>query len=129
MAEENSVPVGTVGWMDLTVDDAPGVRDFYRTVVGWSASDVNMGEYADFTMIAPATGEAVAGVCHARGSNAGMPPQWMIYITVADLEASAATCREHGGEVVVEPRAAGGGRFCVIRDPAGAICGLYQAAV
>ena len=33
-------PIGTFGWFDLTVDDAPRVRDFYREVVGWSPEDV-----------------------------------------------------------------------------------------
>jgi len=28
--------VGRIGWLDLTVPDAPEVRDFYRQVVGWS---------------------------------------------------------------------------------------------
>jgi predicted enzyme related to lactoylglutathione lyase len=29
--------VGKIGWLDLTVDDADAVRDFYREVVGWKA--------------------------------------------------------------------------------------------
>ena len=42
------------------------------------------------------------------------------------VEASAAACVAHGGEVIVPVRGAGGGRFCVIRDPAGATAALYQ---
>ena len=30
-------PVGTIGWTDLTVPDADGLRDFYSAVVGWGA--------------------------------------------------------------------------------------------
>ena len=30
----------------------------------------------------------VAGVCHARGANANIPPVWLVYFTVADLAAA-----------------------------------------
>jgi predicted enzyme related to lactoylglutathione lyase len=82
---------GTIGWIDMTVDDAETVRDFYKAVVGWGHENVSMGDYADFSMTTPC-GEAVSGICHARGSNAGLA----------------------------------GGRFCVIRDPAGSTAALYQ---
>lgn len=117
--------VGKIGWIDTTVDDAGGLRDFYAAVVGWHTEDVSMGDYADYVMKTP-SGDAVAGVCHARGSNAELPPGWLIYITVADVDASAGRCRELGGKVIVEPRGLAGGRFCVVEDPAGAIAALFQ---
>lgn len=118
--------VGKIGWIDMTVGDADGIRDFYKSVVGWGHEDVSMGDYSDYSMTMPATGEAVSGICHSRGTNAELPPGWLIYIVVADVEASAAACLEHGGEVLVEPRGLAGGRFCVIRDPAGSTAALYQ---
>lgn len=118
--------IGKIGWIDMTVDDAGGLRDFYQKVVGWNVEDTSMGDYADYTMMSPGDGEAIAGVCHARGSNADQPGGWMIYITVADVDASAAACVDMGGKVVVEARALAGGRFCVIEDPNGATTALYQ---
>lgn len=115
---------GTISWQDLTVEDAEKVRDFYASVVGWSPEPLNMGTYSDFVM--NADGQAVAGVCHARAGNATVPPVWLIYITVDDLDHSIAECDRLGGSLVVPPRSYGGGRFCVIKDPAGAICALYQ---
>ncbi len=117
--------VGKIGWIDMSVENAGEIRDFYKAVVGWGSEDVSMGEYADYSMTT-AGGEAVSGICHARGSNAELPPGWLIYITVADAAASAAACTAHGGELLVEPRDLAGGRFCVIRDPSGAIAALYQ---
>ena len=120
--------MGTLGWFDLTVADAPGVRDFYQAVVGWTASGVDMSEYEDFTMSA-ADGKAVAGVCHARGSNEGMPAQWLAYVHVANLDASLSEVVARGGEVLRPARSAGGmGRFAVIRDPAGAALALFEPA-
>lgn len=126
MSGGEHMPIGTVGWRDLTVENAEAVRDFYRDVVGWKSEPVDMGDYSDFNMVAPATGEAVAGICHARGSNADLPPQWLLYIVVEDVDRSASKCEALGGEVVAPVRALAGGRFCVILDPAGATCALFE---
>jgi hypothetical protein len=119
---------GTIAWTDLTVENADDVRDFYGAVVGWKPEPVPMGDYADYAMGPPA-GDPVAGICHARGPNAGLPAQWLIYLMVADLEASMAACRERGGAIISGPRDMGpSGSMCVIRDPAGAVAALIQPA-
>ena len=66
----NTVETGKIGWIDITVDDATGLRDFYARVVGWKPEDVGMGDYSDFNMTMPGSGEPAAGICHARGGNA-----------------------------------------------------------
>jgi predicted enzyme related to lactoylglutathione lyase len=119
--------IGKIGWIDMTVDDADGLRDFYKTVVGWNVEDTSMGEYSDYTMMSPDDNAAIAGICHARGTNAELPGGWLIYITVADVAASAAACIASGGQLVVEPRGLAGGQFCVIKDPSGATAALYQS--
>jgi len=115
---------GEISWTDLTVERAEQVRDFYEAVVGWTPEPLSMGTYSDFVMNANGTG--TAGICHARGSNADLPPVWLIYITVDDLDHSLDECERLGGSLVSAPRSYGGGRSCVIKDPAGAICALYQ---
>ncbi len=120
---------GAIGWVDLTVPNAEAVRDFYQSVAGWSSMPVDMGGYSDYSMTTPETGAAVAGVCWSRGVNAGLPAAWLIYITVPDLEESIRRCTEMGGVVLTPPPAGdGGARYCVIRDPAGAVAALYQPA-
>lgn len=118
---------GTIGWIDLTVPDAVRVRDFYAAVVGWTATPVDMDGYEDFCVAPPGREDPVAGICHARGENATQPAQWMMYVIVTDLAASLDACRANGGTVVVGPREVGEARMAVIRDPAGAVVGLYQA--
>jgi predicted enzyme related to lactoylglutathione lyase len=126
MSGGSKPPVGSIGWCDLTVPDADGVRDFYRDVVGWTATDCDMGGYSDYVMNQPADGTSTTGVCWARGANAGLPPVWLVYFVVGSLEASVAKVREKGGTVLREPKSAGGGRYAVVRDPAGAVCALYE---
>lgn len=117
---------GSIGWVDLTVDDAPAIRDFYAAVAGWGIEPVTMGGYDDYVMSA-ASGAAAAGICHARGTNAGLPAHWLIYIVVADLDASLAACESLGGRILRPPRGVGASRVAVIEDPSGAIAALAQA--
>jgi hypothetical protein len=114
-------------WVDLTADNAEQLRDFYREVVGWTTSDVDMGGYHDYCMNQPGDAKTVAGVCHARGLNATLPPQWLVYIIVEDLTRSMARCEELGGTVIAPPRDYGAeGRYAVMRDPAGAVFALCE---
>jgi len=126
MASSSKSQTGMIGWTDLTVTNAEEIRDFYARVVGWGTEPVAMDGYSDFTMVAPGTGDGVAGVCHARGSNAGLPAQWLIYVFVEDIAKSIEQCRALGGEVLAGPKNMGSASYCVIRDPAGAVCALYQ---
>ena len=118
--------IGEIVWRDLTVPDAEGVKQFYEQVVGWQAKDHDMGDYNDYDINLPGSGECVAGICHASGSNAGIPPQWIIYVTVESVAASANKCQELGGEVLDGPRKMGDSNFCVVRDPAGAVLALIE---
>lgn len=120
---------GQIGWIDLTVPDAAAVRDFYEGVAGWTPSPVDMGGYEDFCMHPPGDPQSVAGICHSRGSNAGLPPVWMVYITVDDLDQSIRRCEELRGKLLRPATGLGAqGRYCVIQDPAGAVCALFEAA-
>ena len=124
MSDEKQI--GKIGWIDMSTDDAPGLKDFYQKVVGWQTQEVSMGEYSDYSMLMPGSGEAVTGICHARGSNEELRGGWLIYIVVEDVHASAAACEANGGKVTVRPRELAGGQFCVIEDPSGATAALYQ---
>jgi uncharacterized protein len=115
---------GRIVWTDLTVPDAERVRDFYSAVTGWRAEPVDMGGYSDFNMIPPGSEEPVAGVCFAKKANANLPPYWLVYVAVADLDASLESCKRLGGTIVDGPRGMGEQRFCVVKDPAGAYLGL-----
>jgi predicted enzyme related to lactoylglutathione lyase len=126
---DNSQPqdAGAIVWVDLTVEDADQIQDFYTAVAGWKAETVNMGLYHDYQMTLPGTGESVAGICHARGVNASLPSQWLVYIKVPNIDQSMERCLDLGGQVLVPPKAMGEyGRYCVIQDPSGAVAALIQ---
>lgn len=112
---------GTIAWLDLSVSDAAPVRDFYQAVLGWTTTPVDMNGYEDYAM-GPEGAEPVAGVCHSRGVNLGIPPVWMPYVVVPDLEASLTAVVERGGEIVFRHE----GGFVFVKDPAGAHIALME---
>jgi uncharacterized protein len=88
-----------------------------------------MGDYQDFCMHPTGEPQPVAGICYARGENADLPAVWLVYITVDDLDQSIGRCQQLGGKLLRPLTTMGAqGRFCVIEDPAGAICALYEPA-
>ena len=121
-------PLGSIVWTDLTVNNADEVRDFYSQVVGWKHEDVSMGEYNDYVMKTKDEDGGTSGICHARGMNSNIPAQWMIYVTVADVDASVKACVDNGGKVLDGPRKMGNNDFAVIQDPAGAVMGIITDA-
>ncbi|HKB86915.1 MAG TPA: VOC family protein [Ignavibacteriaceae bacterium] len=127
MKEEDNLETGSIIWTDLTVGNAEKVKDFYSGVIGWKPEPVSMGDYNDFSMNSPDTGRTIAGICHSKGVNADLPPQWLIYFAVKDVDASVELCRRNGGKVIASPRDMGKyGRYCVIQDPAGAVAALFS---
>ncbi len=122
MTDSPTPPYGKPAWFDLSVPDADSVKDFYSAVCGWTSGALDMGGYSDYTMATP-TGEVVAGVCHARGPNANLPPVWLMYVSVPSLEDAVETVRQNGGSIL-EERVNDG--MAVVRDPAGAVFALWQ---
>ncbi len=118
--------LGKILWRDLTVDDAPAIRDFYKAVIGWEHRDHPMDDYHDYDILQADTGEVVTGIINRRGVNATLPPVWLLYVGVEDVEESMRVCERMGGKVLVSPSSAVAHRYAVIQDPAGAIIGIMQ---
>jgi predicted enzyme related to lactoylglutathione lyase len=124
--------MGRITWLDLTVPDAAKAKDFYRQVVGWTWQEVEMKEgnvsYSDYQMLGE-DGTAAAGICHARGVNAELPPVWLIYLPVGDLAESIHLVDEEGGEVLKTVKDDGKYAYAVIKDPVGVCLALVQAGM
>ncbi len=119
--------LGQIGWIDLTVAEADAAREFYTAVIGWSASPVSTGDYDDYALLPPGSPSAVAGVCHARGANAGLPSVWLPYFIVADAQRSLDEALARGAQLLRRMQSYGAGRFCVLQDPAGASFALFES--
>ncbi len=132
MMDKNKI--GAISWFDLTVNNAEEIRDFYSNVTGWTFTNHEMksedengkDNYEDYSMNMPHDGNSVAGICHAKGANKNIPAQWLMYISVPNVERSVKVALKKGGKIVDGPRKMGKSNFCVIEDPAGACCALIE---
>lgn len=118
--------IGTMAWLDLSVGNAENVKSFYEDVIGWKSENVSMGDYDDYAMLEPINGEAVSGICHAQGVNKDLPSAWLPYFLVANIEASIDAVNAKGGKLITEIKSMGSDKYAVIKDPAGAVCAIYQ---
>ena len=111
---------GTFCWNELVTPNRDASAAFFTELLGWRRDDQDMpgGPYTLFWQ-----GEAmVAGMMDMANMPEGVPPHWMGYIAVADVDALAARVGELGGQVHVPPTDIPTvGRFCVIADPGGAV--------
>ncbi len=59
--------------------------------------------------------------------NEGPPPAWTTYVSVEDVDQSAARAKELGAQVLAEPMdVMTAGRMAVLMDPEGAVFALWQ---
>ncbi len=112
-------------WYELMTTDRAAAEAFYRNVVGWEVQACDGGmPYS----IAHVGGRPAAGLMDLpeEARAAGMPPAWVGYIGVADVDAAAHEVRQAGGAVHRAPADIPGiGRFAVVGDPQGAMFMLF----
>lgn len=118
--------IGVITWVDLTVSDAATLKDFYEQVVGWNVDPVDMDGHEDYCMNQKNSNFPVAGICNKKGVNKDLPSQWLIYITVENLDESIAACVKKGGSLITKIKHMDQGRYIIIKDPAGAVCALFE---
>ncbi|GAA3837880.1 VOC family protein [Streptomyces chiangmaiensis] len=114
---------GSLGWVELLTREPERVTDFYTTVFGWT---VNASEDytqwgidgADFGGM-PTTGDRFPP---------GVPPHWLPYFAVEDVDAATSAATRAGASVLTEPASVPDGpRIAVLKDPQGAAFGIHTA--
>jgi predicted enzyme related to lactoylglutathione lyase len=128
MGERTQYTPGTFCWSDLTTTDQDAAKAFYGDLFGWDAEDMPAGEGVVYSMMR-LDGNDVAAIApqQPQQREAGAPPAWNSYVTVADADAAAARAQEAGGTLhspVFDVFDAG--RMGVIQDPQGAFLFVWQ---
>jgi len=125
MGERTSYPPGTFSWVDLQTSDPEAAKVFYSGLFGWDYDDVPVGDGAVYSM-AQLQGHSVAALGGRQDES--IPPHWNCYVTVADVDASAARAAELGATLLAEPfDVFDAGRMAVFQDPQGAVLSIWQA--
>ena len=128
MTEMDSYEPGTPSWVDMATTDADGARAFYTGLFGWETEDMPAGELGTYTMCS-LRGKPVAAFYEMDDAmrQRGVPPMWLTYVSVADVEASAAKAKEAGGQLHADPFDVGeSGRMALVQDPTGAMVALWE---
>jgi uncharacterized protein len=124
MGERTSHPAGTFSWVDLNTDDQEASKAFYADLLGWQYNDIPIGDGQHYSM-AQVDGHDVAAITP-------MPPgtdvvHWNCYVTVDDVDATAARVKDLGGTLLAEPfDVFDSGRMAILQDPQGAVLCLWQ---
>ncbi len=124
-----SGPTGKFVWYEYMGSDLKAAVDFYSHVVGWSAEDGGMSDFA--YQIVSAAGRPVGGMMDipADAKAMGARPAWLGYIWVEDVDLALPKLMAAGGKVFKAPSEIPEvGRFAVVADPYGGTFMLFRDA-
>ena len=128
MPEYAKVEAGRFCWVELDTSDFEAAKKFYGALLGWSVAEMPMASGAGYGM-ASVDGKTVAGMMALTPDmkKMGVPPNWLSYVAVDDIDAATTQAEALGGEVAVPPTTFGPGKFAVLKDPTGATFALWRA--
>ncbi|MFQ6038708.1 MAG: VOC family protein [Candidatus Aminicenantales bacterium] len=129
MPEIKTRTQGMFYWTDLVTTDAEGAKSFYQELFGWTAVDQPMGEGLFYTLLQK-NGKDVCALypMNEEQKKHGVPPHWLTYIYVKNVDETAAKVAPAGGRILMEPfDVFDAGRMAVLQDPSGAVVALWQA--
>ena len=113
---------GRFSWCELATTDVAEAKVFYEKLLGWTLEDLQTEGGASYTVI-KVDEEPVGGICPLPETlPSGTSPNWGAYVSVDDVDATAAAVPRLGGTVLLPPTDIPEyGRFCVFQDPQGAV--------
>lgn len=108
--------LGNAGWIGHAGPDQGKAKSFYKSVLGWTIQDMPMQDGSSYSAIA--IGETPIGGFSPMPEDNG---NWVIYFTVADVDATVAKAKSEGASVVAPAMDMPGvGRMATLADPQGA---------
>ena len=119
---------GTFCWFELGTTDAEAAKTFYTPLFGWTDDEMSteMGPYVLLKKDDKEIG-ALYGLTDEQQAK-GVPPHWLSYVAVEDVDATIARAQEFGGEVLMGPHDVyDHGRMAMLKDPTGAPFAVWQA--
>ncbi|HZJ33615.1 MAG TPA: VOC family protein [Vicinamibacterales bacterium] len=119
----NNVANGRFVWHDLVTADVMKSRAFYGQLFGWTF-EAGAGIDPGYTIIKH-QGQQIGGIVPREGTN--VTAQWLSYVVVADVDATAKSFERGGGRLFRGPlNARKDLRVAVVADAQGASVGLVS---
>ena len=128
MATIDKHDAGTFCWLELATTDRAKAVDFYTNLFGWTKQDDDLptgGVYTTFNL-----GDRPVAAAYDQSDeerSGGIPAHWNLYVSVDDVDKTAAVGQSAGGTVLMQPfDVMDIGRMAVLADPTGAVINLWQ---
>jgi predicted enzyme related to lactoylglutathione lyase len=120
---------GSFCWFELATTDQSAAKKFYQSLFGWGVNDTPMGPDEIYTIFTVDGRDCAAGYTMRKEQRSmGIPPNWLLYIAVANVDLSASKAATAGGTLLMAPfDVMDAGRMAVVQDPTGATFALWQA--
>jgi predicted enzyme related to lactoylglutathione lyase len=117
-------PAGRFFWNELHTTDPTRALTFYEKVLGFSYRSMDMGPGGTYHILSKGGVDRGGVTGHLP---AGVPPHWLPYVAVDDVDATIARARKLGAKIPMDPEDLPGvGRFGVLQDPTGAILAVMK---
>jgi uncharacterized protein len=117
--------IGHFVWDELHTKDQDAAKKFYGAIFGWTGK-VGEGDPMAYWHWQNASKD-IGGMMNLMQPN--IPPHWLAYVAVADVDASTKKAKDLGAKVHMEPMdIPKTGKFSVIADPTGAAVALFRSA-
>ena len=125
--EDHDPRPGEASWLELMTTDAPAAMTFYKQVFGWQPSEtMDMGPAGKYQMFNRPHG-MIGGMMNKPPEMASVPPNWLIYFRVPNVDAAIEKVKANGGRILSGPtEVPGGDRVATATDPQGATFGLHS---
>ena len=125
-AELFNVP-DTMTWNDLGCRDVDAAVAFYTRLLGWSTSEMDMGDGNTYTMFSVGD-RLTGGTWDISGAIPDeVPAHWLTWFNVSNADATAEKISDSGGRVVQPVQDSPMGKMAIVTDPAGATFGIIEA--
>ncbi len=114
---------GALCWADLNTREPEAAKQFYEKLFDWK---ITAGRNDDYLHIRNG-GDFIGGIPPAGFSNPYVPPHWLAYYQVEDVDASASKIAGLGGKLYFGPESMENvGRFAVAADAEGASFAIFK---
>ena len=118
----------TFDWVEIHVTDVERAADFYRELFGWSVVKKDTADGSDVCIFdtggTPRTENLSRGGLWLRPASERLGV--VVYVLVADIDATLQQASVLGGRVVVPRTPQGSGLRASFSDPDGNVLGLWQ---
>ncbi|MEM8855032.1 MAG: VOC family protein [Pseudomonadota bacterium] len=119
---------GLVWWSECVSKDVDKARAHYEAVAGWTFDEMPMAQGGTY-YIAKVGDKPVAGLMSVTQLDHEVPPHWMTYIAVADINEAVKAAKDTGGTILREPfNVPGVGTIAMVSEPGGAVAGFIEPA-